>query len=216
MTQTATPGMMGFENIQIQLIDTPPVAPQAMPFWLPPLLRRADALLTTVDLSNAPLAQMEVITTELEKMRIGIGGGKAEDEAGRLLTQMKALIVGNKIDLKDASENYQALRNKYKEQFPVVAISAKEGVGLEELKLKVYQMLDIIRVYTKAPGKKSDFTEPIVLKKGSTLEDAAESVHKDFRARLKYARVWGSGKHDGVMVKRDHVMDDGDIIELHM
>ena len=97
-----------------------------------------------------------------------------------------------------------------------MAISAREGDGLEELRLKVYQLLDIIRVYTKTPGQKPDFTDPIILKKGSTLEDAATQVHKDFAAKLKYARVWGSGKHDGLMVKRDHVLQDGDVIELHM
>ncbi len=98
----------------------------------------------------------------------------------------------------------------------MVAISAKQGVGLEELKLKIYQMLDIIRVYTKAPGQKPDFTDPIVLDRGSTLEDAAAAVHKDFQTSLKFARIWGSGKHDGVMAKRGHVLQNGDIVELHM
>ncbi len=97
-----------------------------------------------------------------------------------------------------------------------IAISAKEGIGLEELKLKIYQMLDIIRVYTKTPGQKPDFTDPIILERGSTLEDAAASVHKDFLAELKYARIWGSGKHNGIMVKRDHILQDGDVIELHV
>ena len=215
-THTATPGMMEFENIQIQLIDTPPLAQQPVEFWLPPMLRRADALLVVVDLSEAPLAQLETIASQLESVRIGIGEKKAEDEPGRVLTEQKALIIGNKIDLENANENYTILHNIYKEQFTVIAISAKERVGLEELKLKIYQMLDIIRVYTKTPGQKSDFSDPIILDRGSNLEDAAASVHKDFRARLKYARIWGSGKHDGLMVKRDHVLQDGDIIELHM
>jgi ribosome-interacting GTPase 1 len=48
------------------------------------------------------------------------------------------------------------------------------------------------------------------------VEQAAEAVHKDFRAKLKYARLWGSGKHDGLNVKRDHVLQDGDVIELHL
>ena len=98
----------------------------------------------------------------------------------------------------------------------MLAISARGKTGLEELKLKVYQLLDIIRVYTKVPGQKADFDDPIILERGSTLADAAEAVHKDFRARLKYARVWGSGKHDGIMVKRDHILQDGDVIELHL
>ena len=99
---------------------------------------------------------------------------------------------------------------------PVIAISAKEGTCLEELKRAIYQMLNIIRVYTKAPGEKPDFTDPIVLERGSTLEDAAAAVHKDFAQKLKYARIWGSGKHDGLMVKRDHILQDGDVIELHL
>jgi hypothetical protein len=204
-THSATPGMMEFENIKIQLIDTPPLVSPAIDFWLPPLLRRADALLVMVDLANAPEAQMEAITEQLNNMRIEIGEDKT-----------KALIVGNKLDLDNAKQNYTALKNKYEGQFPLVAISARDGTGLEELKLKLYQFLDIIRVYTKAPGEKPDFTDPIVLRRGSTLEDAAAEVHKDFRDKLKYARLWGSGKHEGIMAKRDHILQDGDIIELHL
>ena len=214
-TRSATPGMMELENIQIQLIDTPPLTEQTTEWWLVNTIRRADGLLIVVDLSDAPLAQIEAITAQLERMRIGLLETKAEEQDVPL-SQKKALIVGNKIDLDNAEENYQALQNKYGERLPVIAISAKEGNGLEELRLKIYQMLDIIRVYTKAPGKKPDFTEPIILNRGSKLEDAAAEVHKDFRAKLKYARIWGSGKHDGLMVKRDHVLQDGDIIELHL
>ncbi len=206
--------MMEFENIQIQLIDTPPLVPQAIEVWLPPMIRRADALLVLVDLTDAPLSQMEAITAELGKMRIGIGVGKTEGES--ILNYKKALIAGNKIDLAQARQNYPALLDRYKDQLPVVAISAKEGTGLEELKLKVYQVLDIIRVYTRIPGQKADPSDPIILSRGSTLEDAAAEVHKDFLAKLKYARVWGSGKHDGLMVKRDHILQDGDVVELHI
>ena len=212
-THNAAPGMMEFENIQIQLIDTPPLVPQAIEWWLPHMLRRADALLIIVDLGNDALNQIEAITVQLERMRIGIGTGKTEEV---ILSQQEALIVGNKIDLAEASQNYTALQNKYQDRLPVIAISAKEGIGLAELKLKIYQMLDIIRVYTKIPGQKPEFTDPVILKRGSTLADAAASVHKDFAANLKYARIWGSGKHDGIMAKRNHVLQDGDIVELHL
>ena len=168
------------------------------------MIRRADALLLVVDLSSAPLAQVEAIFIELESRKVEIGD------------KVKALIVGNKLDLATASENYLALKNKYERQLPIIAVSAREGVGLEELRRKIYQVLDIIRVYTKAPGKKPEFDDPIILDRGSTLEDAAASVHKDFAAKLKYARIWGSGKHDGIMAKRDHILQDGDIIELHL
>jgi small GTP-binding protein len=202
-TNNITLGMMEFENIKIQLIDTPPLVPQPAEFWIPPIFRRADALMVILDLSNAPIDQMEVIIAQLNNMKIQTG-------------IKKILILGNKIDLPKANQNYKVIQKKYEKQFPVIAISARERIGLEELKLKLYQVLDIIRVYTKAPGEKADFNDPIILKRGSTMEDAATSVHKDFHTKMKYARVWGSGKHSGLMVKRDHILQDGDIIELHL
>jgi len=214
-TQTATPGMMEFENIQIQLIDTPPLAPPSIEWWLRHILIRADALLIVVDLNNDPLAQMEETVAQLGEIRIVIGERKAE-ESDTILYQKKALIIGNKLDLDNASKNYRALKNKYEGQVPVVAISLKEGTNLEGLRREIYQMLDIIRVYTKTPGRKPDLDDPIILKRGSTLEDAATEVHKDFAQNLKYARIWGSGKHDGVMAKRGHILQDGDVIELHL
>ncbi len=212
-TQTATPAMMEFENIKIQLIDTPPLAPQSIEFWLPHILRRADALVIIVDLGEESLAQMTAVTEQLNQMRISLGG---ETEAEGIISQARALIAGNKLDLANARLNYTAMRDKYGEQLPVIAISARDGTGLDELKQAIFRVLDIIRVYTKMPGQKPDFNEPIILARGSTLANAAEEVHKDFRAKLKYGRVWGSGKHDGMMAKRDHVLQDGDIIELHL
>lgn len=215
-THSATPGMMEFEDIKIQLIDTPPLAPQVIQWWLPPILRRADTLLVMIDLGDEPLAQLEEVNAQLEKMRIVIGEGDAGESDEVVMWRQRAIIVGNKSDLDTDGKNYKVLLDKYEKLFPVAAISAREGAGLEELKLKIYQSLDIIRVYTKSPGQKADLADPIVLPAGSTLQDAAASVHKDFVANLKYARIWGSGKHDGIMAKRDHILADGDIIELHL
>ncbi len=215
-THSAMPGMMEFKDIKIQLIDTPPLAPQVIQWWLPPIFRRADALLVMVNLSYDPLAQLEKVRAQLEKMRVIIGDSDAEEAAETVTWHKKAIIIGNKSDLDTDGKSFQALLNRYTSQFPVIAISAKEGSGLDELKLKIYQVLDIIRVYTKTPGQKADLIDPLVLPRGSTLQDAAASVHKDFAAKLKYARIWGSGKHDGIMAKRDHVLADGDIIELHL
>jgi ribosome-interacting GTPase 1 len=210
--------MMEYENIQIQLLDTPPLVPGSTLALLPPNLVRADALLIVIDLSEDPLSQMETITSELAGMRIGIG--KTEDESEEeeeiIIHGKKALIIGNKIDIDGANANYEVLEELYRDEFPVLAISAARRTGLEELKLSIFQLLEIIRVYTKTPGQKPDMDDPIVLSTGSTLADAATEVHKDFAANLKFARIWGSGKHDGVMAKRDHILQDGDIIELHM
>jgi hypothetical protein len=219
-THQALPGMMEFENIKIQLIDTPALAPQAIEFWMPPLIRRADALLVIIDLSADPIAQMKAITEQLKRMRVFLqpkdGDSRLEPDPEFTVWRQKVLVIGNEIDVDKDGRNYAILKAKYEGQFPLTAISAAEGTGLEELKARIYEVLDIIRVYTKAPGQKPDPADPIILKRGSTLADAAAEVHKDFRAKMKYARIWGSGKHDGIMVRRDHILHDGDVIELHM
>ncbi len=202
-TQTPIPGMMGFENIQIQIVDIPPITSHESQPWLVNLLRSADIFLILVDLGAEPLNQVETVLQELNKLRI-------EPMAKRVL------VIGNKSDLDSASENYHRLSAKYDAQFPLISISAKEGIGLEELREGIYRALDVIRVYTKAPGRKPDFDEPVVLERGSTVADAAEAIHKDFRDKLKYALVWGSGKFDGQKVKREHTLEDGDVIELHI
>ncbi|MEE9583837.1 MAG: GTPase, partial [Dehalococcoidales bacterium] len=158
-THSAMPGMMAFEDIQVQLIDTPPLVPQAIQWWLPPMLRRADALLVVVDLSADPLAQTGAIMEQLKKMRIVIG--EEVEAAEEVIWQKKALIVGNKMDLD--SGGYQALLDRFEGRLPLAAISAREGSGLKELRLKIYRLLDIIRVYTKTPGQKPDLADPIVL-----------------------------------------------------
>jgi ribosome-interacting GTPase 1 len=214
-TQRATPGMMDFENIKIQLVDTPPLTEQPAEWWLRNTIIRADGIVIVVDLSGQPLAQMETILRQLAEMRVGIGDINTGEEDSLILHPKKAIVIANKVDLGN-SEGYLALRNRYAARVSVSAVSAEQGNGLELLRHEIFKMLDIIRVYTKAPGKKAELDDPIILDRGSTLEDAAQEVHKDFRAKLKYARIWGSGKHDGVMAKRDHVLRDGDIIELHM
>jgi ribosome-interacting GTPase 1 len=214
-THSATPGMMVYENIQVQLIDTPPLSEQPPEWWLLNIIRRADALLVVVDLSDDPVFQLEMVAMHLEEKKIGLGEGRAEAEEEGPLTYKKALVAGNKLDLDSSGANLRALKDRYGDRLPIVPVSALSE-GLDELRLNIFRMLDIIRVYTKTPGGKPDMTDPIILDRGSTLEAAAASVHKDFARKLKYARIWGSGKHDGIMAKRDHVLQDGDVIELHV
>ncbi len=213
-TQLPLPGMMEFENIKIQLIDTPPLTAEPAEWWLRNLIIRADGLLIVIDLTANPLAQMATVIAQLRDTRINIGRLPVTEEE-LIMHHKKALVLANKADL-DAGGGYELLRAKYEGLVPLMAISAKTGTGLEDLRRQIFDMLEIIRVHTKTPGKKVELNDPIVLSKGATVADAAAGVHKDFLARLKYARIWGSGKHDGVMARRDHVLEDGDIIELHL
>ena len=214
-TQTPAPGMMIFEDVKIQIVDIPPIMDRDAQPWLPNLLGRADLLLLMMDLSQEPIGQVEAIIEELAKLKVRPVGRKEQDEEA-WVRQRKAMIVGNKLDLDGSEENRKKLESRYGEEFPIIAISATKGNGLEELKQEVYKSLNIIRVYTRTPGQKTGLGEPMIMKQGSTINDAAESVHKDFQAKLKYALVWGSGKFDGQKVKKEHILQEGDVIELHI
>jgi len=214
-TKTPVPGMMKFEDIQIQLVDTPPVGYKEVKVLLSNALRSADIIAIVIDLSLEPISQVEAALQGLREARI-----EPLTEDGTQVTPgsypRKMLIVGNKNDLADSSRNWERTRSQYARLFPLVSISAREGRGLEEFKKAIYQALNIIRVYTKTPGSKADLTDPMVLEKGSTLEEAAEALHKDFYQNLKYAVVWGSGKYDGQRASKGHVLQDGDIVEFHI
>ncbi len=215
-TQKPIPGMMRFENLQIQLVDTPPVQLEHNEPGFPNLIRNADALLLLIDLTDDPNFQMEVLLEELHNMKIKLVGKEPIPEGEAGWASLRTLLVGNKCDVKNAMGAYQRFENHFRDTFPLLPISAKERMNFDELKKEIYQILGILRVYTKIPGKEPDLTEPVILKKGSTVEDVALSVHKDFVAKLRYAKIWGSGKFDGQMVKRDFLVNEGDVIELHI
>ena len=214
-TKTPVPGMMKFEDIQIQLVDTPPIGYKEVRVVLSNVLRSADLIAIVIDLSLEPISQVEAALQGLREARIEpLTNDETEVTPGSYPRKM--LIVANKNDLASSNENWERLCSQYAKVFPLVSISAGEGRGLEEFKRAIYQALNIIRVYTKTPGSKADLTNPMVVEKGSTLEEAAEALHKDFYQNLKYAVVWGSGKYDGQRASKGHVLQDGDIVEFHI
>jgi len=214
-TQTPMPGMMRFENIQIQLVDTPPIGHRNMRVLLSNTLRSADLIAIVIDLGVEPISQVEATLQELREGRIEpLVSDMVEATSGSY--HRKMLVVGNKNDLENSHDNWRKLHSQYGALFPMTSISAKEGTGLEEFRKATYEALDIVRVCTKTPGSKADLTEPVILRRGSTVEDAAESIHKDFRSNLRYAVVWGSGKYDGQRASKGHILQDGDIVEFHI
>ena len=208
-------GMMKYENVQVQLVDTPPMTIKDSRTWLINLARNTDVIAIVIDLTYPPEEQLETILHELENMGIMPATGDIEEAPiGKLYKKM--VIICNKEDAGESKNNYAGLYDQYHDTFPIISISAVKGNNLDELRSILFYSLDVIRVHTKNPGKKVDLGDPMILKKGSTAKEAAEDVHKDFRKKLKYALVWGSGKFDGQRVSQDHVLQDNDIIELHI
>ena len=222
-TRLPQPGMMPYENINIQLVDMPPVDPNFYEPWMGSIIRQADLALLVADLSTDELLdELDNVLTILEtsKIRISETAESGDDEAPNAVR--RAILTANKADAPRASENLEILKEFFG-RFQIVAVSALSGEGLESLRNSIFEALDIVRIYTKIPGKKVDLSSPpFVLKHGSTVLDAARAVHREFVHSLKFARVWSSEKSrrsvrfEGQMVERTHQLEDGDILELHL
>ncbi len=214
-TREPVPGMMAFENITFQLIDTPPITADFMFTWMIEICRNTDAIMLVADLStDDALQHVEVVRGRLAEKKVElVPRGPREGDAA--VKHVRTLLVGNKADAPDAMERLDMLHELLGEDFRALAVSTLTGAGLPELRALVFDFLEVIRVYAKIPGKKADLDAPFVLPRGSTVLAFANKVHRDIAERLKFARLWGKDAFDGQSVKRDHVLSDGDVLELH-
>lgn len=217
-TRAPQPGMTAYKDTRVQLVDLPPVAAEFLEPWAPSVVRAADAALLVVDLGDddgpdaaeAALGRLADVHTEL----VGELPFDVDDEA---ILHLKTALVANKLDAPGSSGRLELVREWFGARFPtIVPASAATGAGLDELRRVAYDMLGVLRVYTKAPGKHVDRSNPYTLRIGSTVLDLAREVHRDFEQALKYAKVWGTGVYEGQTVRRDHELHDEDVVELHV
>jgi len=200
-TRMPTPGMMLYENVQIQLVDLPPISPEFAETWIPQVIRNAHASVLVVDAADPELiAEIDYVEHLLEGWRL----------------PRPKLLIANKLDIDGAAQDFQVLEELYGANYRCLGISALTGLGLDRFARAVFDLLNLVRVYTKAPGKPADLTAPYVVHRGQTVLDVARMVHKDFAEHLKFARLFHRTlERGGMMVERDHVMEDEDIVELH-
>ncbi|OQX55083.1 MAG: hypothetical protein B5M54_03660 [Candidatus Aminicenantes bacterium 4484_214] len=218
-TRFPQPGMMPYENIQIQLVDIPPITEDYFEFWQAELIKNADGVIVVMEATSPDLGSDYLdLLAKLEERKIELVGEELEIPPEKFLFQKKALLVINKIDLSPSQDCLASLKEALFLDFDPLLLSAVTGKGLTELKEKLFRFLEIIRVYSKIPGKKPDFEDPFIFKKGSTVMDLARSIHKDFAEKLRYARLWKKeGLHlQGVRINREYILEDEDIVELHM
>jgi small GTP-binding protein len=215
-TRAPQPGIMSWEDVHIQLVDLPPITADFFEPWVASIVRSAHAALLVVDLASddvidaaeAALARLSHVHTEL----VGELPFHVEDEA---VQHAKTLLVGNKIDADGAPDRLEIGRECFGPRFPILPVSAQTGEGLDVLRRASYDLLGIIRIYTKVPGKPVDRSKPFTVPIGSTVIDLAREIHRELEHSLKFAKVWGSGVFEGQTVKRDHVLLDLDVVELH-
>ncbi len=215
-TRFPLPAMMTYKNIKIQLIDIPPFTDEFAESWLNNILRNSDALSIIIDLTVDPLKEFNEAIKKIENYKIKPVPTMEDIEYESPVIPKKILIIGNKIDMEDSEIGLELLQEEINGKFPLITTSAISGTNMEEVKEEFFKLLDIVRVYSKAHyQQKANFDAPFIMKKGSTVLDFAERVHKDLKAGLQYARIWGSSeKYTGQRVNRDYEVCDEDIIEL--
>jgi ribosome-interacting GTPase 1 len=225
-TQYPEPGMMPHEDIHFELLDLPAISTEHAVPWIASTLQTADACMLVMDLGEPSCVdQAQAVHAVLRDKRVTLterwdagGAAPAADEDGTdpFAMRLPTLLVANKADeISNIDTELAAFRELTGFRYPAFSISANTGQGLDEIGPWLFRSLGIVRVYTKAPGHPPDKNRPFTLRHSRTVEDVARLVHKDVARTLRYARVWGKSGFDGQQVGREHLLADGDVVELH-
>jgi ribosome-interacting GTPase 1 len=210
-------GMMEWEDVRVQLIDTPPITADYLEGYLSSMVRSADAALLVVDLADddGPFAA-EAVVERLAQVKTVLVGRVPEEEPEPGIQYVKTMLAATKADAEGVADRLEIVREMFADRFPIHVVDVESGNGLEDLRTAIYRFLDVIRVYSKKPGKAPDMEAPFTCPAGSTVLQLAELIHREFGEKLKPARIWGTGVFDGQTITRDHVLHDKDVVELHV
>jgi ribosome-interacting GTPase 1 len=225
-THLPVPGMLPHEDIHFQLVDLPPISADFMEPWLTATLQPADGALLVVDVNDPECVdQIPALMRRLEEKRIFLRerwpGLAAEEENAPapydpFRLDLPTLLVANKSDLDPDPREVAVLEELLGLRFPALSVSAESGAGLDDVGPFLFRALEIVRVYTKSPGKPPDTDRPFTVRRGDTVLDVAKMVHQEFARDLKFARMWGRSVYDGQQTGPEHPVEDGDVIELHL
>ena len=207
-------GMMDYEDVQVQLVDMPPLTTNYTESWMFNIIRLADLILLVVDLSvDNPSDQILDIMALLDEHNIKLvreGEGRPQGA----IAVKSTLVLGMK-KVEGADKKSEMLKADYQSDFPYFLGSINDPDDMLEIRKTIYTAIRVIRVYTKTPGKRADYEKPYILPLGATVIDAARMIHKDLGETMKYARIWGSDKYEGQRVERQHILEDKDVLEIH-
>jgi uncharacterized protein len=219
-TSMYQPGMMRHVDIWIQLVDMPPVSEQSPIPWIPSVVRYGHAALFVLSLaSDDVLTEAEEVTTRLAAGKVVLARrGEPTGMFDNGIAALKTLMVLTHSKAPDALDRLELLDELLGDAYEKILVDIREDPeSLEVLRKRTYDMLGKLRVYTKQPAKPPDMEDPFVIRRGTTLEELAGRIHKDIRARLRFARVWSQDESmfDGQRVSKDYVLQEGDVVEIH-
>ena len=215
-TREPFPGMMPWQDVMVQLIDTPPITSSHFEAYLVGMVRSADAVLLCFDGSSddAPEQTLEAIE-QFRSRKTLLANRTGFDEEDFSILQIKTLLVVTHGNDPGCDDRLEFFREMSPPEFEMLRVDLDDATSVAALRDRVYQVLDLIRAYTKAPGKPAVYESPFTLPRGGTVEDLAGKVHRELAEKLKFAKVWNEGSAANQTVGRDHVLADRDMVELH-
>jgi len=215
-TREPMAGMMPWEDATVQLIDTPPITDSHFEPYLLNIVRASDGVLLCFDGSSddAP-DETATIINQYESRKTLLSNRTGFDVDDFSTVHIKTLLVVTRADAEDCDERIELFREMVATPFEQRRVEFDRADSGEALRDEIYSFLNVIRVYTKRPGKPAERVDPFTIPKGGNIDDLAHKVHRELAETLKFARVWGTSAHDGQTVGRDHELCDKDTVELH-
>lgn len=221
-TREPLPAMMRREDVQVQLVDTPPITAAHFEPYLTGFVRTADAVVLAFDGSSddAPDQTAEVIS-ELAKRKtfLADSSGFVDDDFSSI--RVRTLLAVTRAGDSGVDDRLAYFAELVSIPFRIVKVefgadpASGPNESKENLREQIYNELDVIRLYTKKPGRPADIADPFTIPREGTVEDLALKVHREIADKLKFARIWGTSARDGQSVGREHVLSDKDVVELH-
>jgi len=208
------PGMWEQDGIQLELIDTPPLTAEHVPTGLTGTIRNADLVCVVAAAGEGTLEQVEAVLGLLSARGLNLSSTPRNQLPAADPSRRPGLILVAKGDLVEP-EAIRPLKELYAGTLDVVAVSAHTGAGLEAWFKRLVELLAVIRVYAKQPGRPPDLGRPFTLLAGATIADLARQIHRDLPETMKFARLWGHGRFEGQQVHRTEVLQDKDVVEIH-
>jgi ribosome-interacting GTPase 1 len=214
-TTVPQPGMWCRDEIPIELVDTPPITPDHVPTGLLGTIRSADLICVVVEAGENTLEQVESALAVLDAKGLTLKSVPRHQLNPGDATQRPGLIVINKVEAAAQGSIVAAVGELYASQLDVRSVSARTGQGLEAWFKHLWQLLAVIRVYAKQPGKPPDLQKPFILPHGATIADLAGHIHRTLSETMKHARLWGHGRFEGQLVHKTEPLQDRDVVEIH-
>jgi uncharacterized protein len=227
-TKAPLPGMLPFEDTHLQLVDLPPITADYLEPWMSTAVQSADAALLVLDLGDPEcVEQVDTVRRRMAEKRVSLLGPRAEPTAlpaaagepqmaDPFRVDLPTIILANKADTQaDPAAELSAFTELCRDRFLSLAVSAHTGAGTDRIGACLFDLLGIVRAYTKVPGHPPEMGRPFTLRHPATVRDVARLVHRGRAAELRFARLWGSAEFGGQQVSGDHPVGDRDVVELH-